>query len=92
MSNIQICRQHDLDKDECRAVAEDLLDQLVDRFGGSVSEQGDDYLFRHPAGVKAMVEARQGELNVNVKLGLMTRSLAPTLEDKINKVLDEQLG
>lgn len=92
MKNIKICRQHKLDSDECREVAEHLLDKLVDHFGGSVSCIGEDYQYRHPTGIKALVEARSEELNVNVKLGLMTAALAPKLEQEINRVLDEHIG
>lgn len=90
--NLQICREHDMNHAECITVAEELLDKLVDHFGGSVSCVGDDYRYTHPTGIKADVLARSGELSVNVKLGLLTRSLAPKLEREINRVLDEHIG
>jgi len=40
----------------------------------------------------ALVEAKEGQLNVDVKLGMMTRALAPQLEAEMNRVLDEHLG
>ena len=92
MRKLNISRQHDLDQSECQSVAEELLDKLVDRFGGSVSCVGDDYQYQHSTGIKATVEAREGQLNVNVKLGLITSALAPKLESEINRVLDEHIG
>lgn len=92
MSNLHICRAHDLDEHECKALAEELLDKLVDTFGGSYSSQRENYQYRHPAGVKAMVEPKAGELVVDVKLGMMTRALAPQMESEMNRVLDEYLG
>jgi len=35
------------------------------------------------------VTPKEGELLVDVKLGLMARSFAPKLEEKINEVLDD---
>lgn len=88
---IQICRQHSMEHDECREFAERLLDKMVDKFGGNVSCVGDDYQYQHSAGVKAVVEARAKELNVNVKLGLLAGALAPKLNEEINRVLDDHL-
>ena len=92
MSNVHVCRQHDLDEQECNALAENLLEKLVAKFGGSYSQKGANYKYRHTAGVDAIVEPKAGELVVKVKLGFMTRALAPQLEREMNKVLDEYLA
>lgn len=92
MSQIKICKQHQLDEHECRAVAEKLLDKLVTKFGGSVKAGGDDFHYKHSTGINALVEPRDGELLVNVKMGMLTRSMAPQLEAEINRVLDEKIG
>lgn len=92
MSKVHICRQHELDQDRCRDVAEQLLDKLINKFGGSISEEGEDYRYNHPTGIKAKVEPRAGEITIDVKLGMMTRSLAPKLDEAINRVLDEYIG
>jgi len=92
MSQIKICKQHDLDEQQCRDVAEQLLDKLVAKFGGSLQAGGDEYYYKHSTGINAVVEPRHGELLVNVKMGLLTRAMAPQLEAEINRVLDEQIG
>lgn len=91
MSKLHICREHDLDLDQCQTMAEELLQKLVGKFGGSYQSSGHNFFYKHTAGVKAEVEPKQGELVVNVKLGMMTRALAPQLEKEMNKVLDEYL-
>lgn len=78
--------------DECREVAEDLLDQLVDHFGGSIQSEGENYWYRHSTGIKAKVIPADGEISIDVKMGLLTRAMAPQLEREINRVLDEKLG
>ncbi len=92
MSQIKICKQHTLDQQECQVLAEELLDKLVAKFGGSVQAGSSDYKYKHSTGINALVEPRAGELLVNVKMGLLTRAMAPQLEAEINRVLDEQIG
>ena len=92
MSTVQISRTHNLDHDECRSVAEDLLDKLVDKYGGSVRSQGDGYCYRHATGMSAIVEPREGELDITIKFNMMTRSFAPAVEAQIHRVLDEHMG
>ncbi len=91
MSKIHVKRELDLNAEECNALAEKLLGKLTAKFGGSYKPDGENYRYRHTAGVDATVEPRAGELTVNVKLGFMTRALAPQLEREMNKVLDEHL-
>jgi len=92
MSKIHINRQHSLEHDECRAVAENLLDKLVGKFGGTVKQKGDCYNYKHATGLSAVVEPKSGELDINVKLTMLTRSMGPKVEEKINAVLDEHMG
>ena len=92
MSKVQVCRKHNLDEDECRSLAQNLLQQLVGEFGGSFKENGGYYSYKHATGINAQITPKAGELIVDVKLGIMTRSFAPQLEVKVNEVLDEYLA
>lgn len=92
MSHIQICRENELDEQQCQSLAEELLQKLVKKFGGSYKPNGNNFIYKHGAGVSANVEPKAGELLVNVKLGLMTRAMAPQLEAEMNKVLDQHLN
>ena len=60
MSNIKICKQHELDEQECRTVAEKLLGKLVSKFGGSFKDDSDGFHYTHSSGIKAVVEPRDG--------------------------------
>lgn len=91
MSNLRVCRELDMDEQECRELALELLDKLVNAFGGKYSQVGTNYRYKHTAGVTAIVEPKAGELAVDVKLGIMARALAPQLEKEMNRVLDEHL-
>ncbi len=89
MSKIQVCRSHELGEQECQDVAEKLLSKLVDSYGGSFKAQGSNYAYKHTMGVNATIEPKDGELVVNMKLGLMARPLASKLEAEVNRVLDK---
>ena len=92
MSNLKISRAHALGADECHVAAENLLEKLVDKMGGSYAQAGECFEYRHTSGVKAMVEPQNEQLVINVKLGLMTMGLKPVLDREINKQLDEHFG
>jgi len=92
MSNLRLCRELDIDEQECKDLAVQLLDKLVNKFGGKYKADGSNYRYKHTAGVNALVEPKAGELTVDVKLGMMTRALAPQLEKEMNRVLDDHLA
>jgi len=92
MSNLRVCRELDVDEQECQDLAVELLEKLVSKFGGKYKQDGSNYRYKHTAGVNALVEPKAGELSVDVKLGMMTRALAPQLEKEMNRVLDDHLS
>jgi len=92
MSDLRICRELNVDEQECQNLAIELLDKLVGKFGGKYKSEGCNYRYKHTAGVNAIVEPKAGELIVDVKLGMMTRALAPQLEKEMNRVLDAHLN
>lgn len=91
MSDLQIIRQHNMSQNECQEIAKKLLEKLTAQFGGQFELSNNAYRYRHPMGVNAHLESRPSELTVCVKLGLMTRAMAPKMEQEINRVLDEYL-
>jgi len=56
VSKIQVCRPHSLGEQDCQNLAEELLNKLVDKFGGSYQPVGNNYAYKHTAGVNATVE------------------------------------
>jgi len=92
MSKINFHREHQLDKHESRALAEELLNKLVDKYGGRYGEDGNSFRYNHPAGVNAIVEPNQGEFIINIKLGFMTRALGSRLQGDMDRIRDEYLA
>lgn len=89
MSTVSVRRAHSLGQEGSKDVAQKLLTKLVDKFGGKYNSDGDCFRYKHSAGVNAVVEAGESEVLVNIKLGMLARSLAPKLESEMEKILDE---
>ena len=92
MSKLNFVREHDLSESECKDLAEKLLDKLVNKYGGKVSQKKDQFVYKHKMGVDAVVQSNENEFVIDVKLGLMARSFAPRLEGEMNKILDKHLS
>ena len=92
MASIKVSRAHCMEISECRAKAEELLEMLVERFGGSFYEEGDEYAYKHPTGLKAKVAPTEDLLTIDVKLTLMTMALGPKLDQEINRQLDKHFS
>lgn len=92
MTQVYINKPHQYDEEECQEIAEELLDMLVDRFGGRIRQDGNCYHYKHTSGINAKVETGHGDLTIKVKMGLMTRAWAPQLEKEINRILDEHMS
>ena len=93
MYKLHISRDHHLDHDECHTLAEDLLGQLVGKYGGKFKAEGEELKYRHATtGMSAIVQPGDDTLHIIVKLNMMTRSFGPIIEQEINKVLDDRIG
>ena len=64
MSNVYISRKHHLDHEECVAVARELLDKLVGKYGGRVKPDGENFCYRHATGMTAVVEPGANVLDI----------------------------
>jgi len=92
MSKITLQREHQLNQKESREMAENLLNKLVSKYGGKLTEDGNDFRYKHTAGVNATIEPKESEFVITVKLGIMARALGPKLEGDMNRILDEYLA
>ena len=91
MSNIEIHRTHTLGRHNARQVAQNVADELSDKFSVSCSWQ-DEVLHFKRAGLNGELEVSESEVRVSVRLGLLMLPLKPVLEQHINQYLDELVG
>ena len=92
MSTIKLQRPHTLSPQESKALAEKLLNKLVSKYGGDLTQNDQEFRYKHSLGVNALVEANESEFLINIKLGLMARALGPKVEGDMNTLLDKYLA
>ncbi len=92
MSHIKISRSHNLGHGECEQLAEELLDRLVDHYGGAVKKDRNTFRYSHRSGMSAVVETGEDALDIAIRLTMMTRAFGPKIEQQLNRILDEHLG
>ena len=91
MARLQISRSHDLDHEAIRREVEALAQKFAEDLSVSYRWQGDRLLFER-SGASGFIEVSEGDIRVEIKLGLMLTPLKPTIEAKIESYLDEALG
>lgn len=87
MSKIQIQKQHNLNDDELRSIAEEIGSKLVSKFGGGTSWDGDRLNYSLPGTADAFVEWDASTVSVNVKLGMMASMLKSVISKEIEREL-----
>lgn len=91
MSNISIRRKHTLDDEAIRAQIEQLADEFSGQIGLRYHWQGNQ-LNLERAGANGYIRMLPGELEIELKLGMLLRPLGGKIESTINEYLDRHLG
>ncbi|NIB43885.1 hypothetical protein HBA55_30060 [Pseudomaricurvus alkylphenolicus] len=91
MSRIYIKRNHQLGQQKCQELAEKITDKLIAQIGGSKTIRGNSIQYRHISGSKGELVSGEDTLTVEVKLSLLARSFAPSIEAEINEACDKYL-
>ena len=92
MKEVRVRREHQLGQQACLEIADKITDGLIDRIGGSKSVEGNVIHYKHISGSKGELVATASSLEINVKLGLLVRSLGKSIEQEINEACDKHLG
>jgi len=87
MPNIDIIREHRQGRERARAIVEEIVAGLSQRFSLHGAWQGDRFLIRR-AGVEGEIGVTGTEVRVRARLGLMYGVLKGTVEDEIRRQLD----
>ena len=91
MANIHIRRKHNLDNTEAKARVEEIAKDLKGKLGASYRWEGDSLRFKR-TGASGSIEVGQGEIEVNVTLGLVLMPMKGVIESTINKGFDSALA
>ncbi len=91
MSNIHIYRPHPFSQATAHARIDGLRQPLADKLGIRSAWQGEQ-LNLNGRGVKGTITVTADDIDIKLKLGLLMSALAPTLEEKIAKGLDDAIA
>jgi putative polyhydroxyalkanoate system protein len=91
MAHIDMKRSHTLGKDGAKKVAEELAEDLKSKIDAKYHWDGDDLKFER-SGAKGLIHVTDGEVQVQVELGLMLRPMRGMIEGKIKSYMDEKLS
>lgn len=92
MANIHIKRNHNLDRAAARAKVEELAKSLQDKLGANYHWDGDCLRFTRTGASGFIDVSREGEVEVDVKLGLVLRPMKGMIENSINEGFDTALA
>ncbi|MFW2373679.1 MAG: polyhydroxyalkanoic acid system family protein [Gammaproteobacteria bacterium] len=90
MSKIKITRQHQLDDDTVRDKVQALADKLSEELSADYTWEDDRMVFKR-SGASGFVRMGVGELEIEIKLGMLLRPLKAMVEKTIVDYLDEKL-
>lgn len=91
MAKVQISRSHSLDHGAIRNEVEALAAKFAEDLSASYRWRGERLVFER-SGASGFIEVGEGDVQIEIKLGLLLTPLKPTIETKIESYLDEALG
>ena len=91
MATIHFTRQHQLDRDAARAEVQKLADKLSRELSASYQWQGDRLVFKR-SGADGFVAIGDGEIELEIKLGMLLSPLKGQIESTIRAYLDQHLS
>ena len=91
MPDIRIKKRHGMPYDEARKLIEKVADDLSQRLGIGYRPSGDDLKFKG-RGVKGTISLDAEHVHLEAELGMFLKVMRASLEDTINRKLDEYLA
>ncbi len=69
----------------------ELMEELIDRYGGDMEAHGYQISYSHPSGSRGVLESGEEDLNLDLQLGLMMLPMASKIRSELNRLCDERL-
>lgn len=91
MATITIAKKHQLSQKKAREAAQQIADDLAERFDLHCTWRGDDIEFER-AGVSGHLHVGKGEVRLDCKLGLLLSMLKPTIEEVVHRDFAKYFG
>ncbi len=91
MATIRIKRKHHLDNETVRKEIQDLAEKLSKDLSARYSWEGDRLVFKR-SGANGHIDIGEGEVDIEIKLGMVLTPLKGTVEKTVTSYLDERLS
>ncbi len=91
MSDIDVCAHHTMSKEDAQDAADDLAQDLAEKFSIDYGWAEDAIHFERP-GVHGMITVGEKEIRIKAHLGLLLLWLKSRIEEEIVHYLKEHFG
>ena len=88
---IDIKKKHDKSLEEAQQIADELAQDLAEKFEINYGWDGDTIVFER-FGVNGEIDVDEDVVHVRAKLNFLLSYLQPTVEKEIHRYLDERFG
>jgi putative polyhydroxyalkanoate system protein len=89
--SIDIKKKHGKSLEEAQQIADDLAQDLADKFDIEYGWDGDTIVFQR-LGVNGEIDVDEDVVHVRARLGFLISYLQPAVEKEINRYLDEHFA
>jgi putative polyhydroxyalkanoate system protein len=89
--SIDIRKEHNKDLQEAQQIADDLAQDLADKFDIDYGWDGDTIVFQR-FGVNGEIDVDEQVVHVKARLGFLLSYLQPAVEKEIHRYLDEHFA
>ena len=92
MNIINISHTHSYDKETACSKADEMLEELAEKYGLSIETNGDGEIIFRGSGISGSVEINEKEIYLFAKLGFLMTAMKPLIEGEIQKKLDKNFS
>ncbi len=89
MNTISITHKHNNSKENACSKAENLLEELSNKYGLSIETDGEGFIKFSGSGISGNVQICKDEINLQAKLGFFMSAMKPIISTEISNKLDE---
>lgn len=91
MTQISLSKSHNKSQEEVEKLVCKIEEELCPKYQLNSSRQGQKIIFKRQ-GVDGELSIADQRVDINIKLGMMTRLLAPQIESTLREKLDKYLS
>lgn len=92
MSKISLSQRHNKSDEDVRDMLNGLADKLSERFDMKTRWRSDSELEVKRSGIEGVLQLLDGEVKVDIQLGMMMKPFKSRIRDELSKAMAEKLA